>query len=80
MIPHADIKQFRIEAIEAGLELLDVECRGGGHYCCTYRRKDGFVFKHFAPKTTSDHRSAKNRLARLKRIARGICTMFREKT
>ena len=76
MIPHADIKLFRAEAQEAGLELLDVENRGSGHYCCTYRRSDGFVFKHFCPKTTSDHRSAKNRLARLKRVARGISNMF----
>ena len=76
MIPHATIKMFKAEAAEAGLELIDIECRGSGHYCCTYRREDGFVFKHFAPKTTSDHRSAKNRLARLKRVARGTSDMF----
>lgn len=76
MIPHSDLKQFKAEAIEAGLELVSVETRGSGHYCCTYRRSDGFVFKHFCPKTTSDHRSAKNRLARLKRVARGVNSMF----
>lgn len=66
---HSDTKQFAKDAADAGVQLVDIQIQGGGHYKLTIKREDGQTMFFFTSATSSDHRTIKNRVARFKRFA-----------
>lgn len=56
---------------QAGLELLEIHINGSGHFCGTVRANDGRTMKTVFAESPSDWRGYKNKLAVLRRFARG---------
>lgn len=68
---HHRVREITHMCERVGLECLQAFLKTNGHYEARVRAVDGREFRAIFPGTPSDHRSAKNQLALLKRFARG---------
>ena len=66
------LREIKALIERAGLELIEVEMRGSGHLMAWVRAADGRKMPSTFPATASDHRSDLNKLAELRRFARGV--------
>lgn len=63
----------------AGLDLLEMAVSGGSHLRVTIRRPDGATVVSFFALTPSDRRGQLNKLAELRRFARGAFNPITER-
>jgi hypothetical protein len=72
---HKGERRAREQVKECGLELVDIRYSGGGHFKAIVRAPDGRQECHVFASTPGDNqRSHKNKVAELRRFARGIST------
>lgn len=65
------LKEFKQQAAQAGVELLDAQIANSGHFKLTLRRADGETLKYTAPQSPSDWRASIKRICDWKRFAKG---------
>ena len=64
----------------AGLTLVSIAHSGGNHIKAVVQNHDGGQFITFHPLTPSDRRGEKNKLAELRRFARGILSPIQSRS